>query len=146
MNRRYGLPSIWREMDQLQREMNRLMESSLRPRAVRPLSFPAINVWTSDDSQVITAELPGFRAEDIDIEVTADTLTLSGERKTDQFDVEMQQHRRERKFGRFSRTIQLPFIVDTNQVEAVLKDGILEISLTRAEVDKPKKITAQSLA
>ena len=60
--------------------------------------------------------------------------------------VEMQQHRRERKFGKFSRTIQLPFIVDTNQVEAVLKDGILEISLTRAEVDKPKKITAQSLA
>ena len=144
MYRRYRLPSMWRDMDQLQQEMNRLIESSLRSRTLRPLSFPAINVWTSDDGQVITAELPGVNADNIDIEVSADTLTISGERNPDQFEGDMQPHRRERKFGEFSRTIQLPFIVDTNKVDAVLRDGILEISLTRAEVDKPKKITAQS--
>jgi len=144
MYRRYRLPSMWRDMDQLQQEMNRLIESSLRSRTLRPLGFPAINVWTSDDGQVITAELPGVSADDIDIEVTADTLTISGERNPDQFERDMQPHRRERKFGEFSRTIQLPFIVDTDKVDAVLRDGILEISLTRAEVDKPKKIAAQS--
>ena len=144
MYRRYRMPSILREMDQLQTEMNRLIESSLRPRILKPLSFPAINVWTGENGQLITAEMPGINAEDIDIEVTADTLTLSGVRNPAQFDGQTQVHRRERKFGEFNRTIQLPFMVDTNQVDAVLKDGILEISLIRAEVDKPKKIAAQS--
>ena len=144
MYRRFRLPSIWREMDELQREMNRLIGPSMRQRVLRPLSFPAINIWTNDEGQVITAELPGMKADEIDIEVTNDSLTLSGERKPDQSDVDMQVHRRERNFGKFNRKVQLPFTVDTDRVEAVFRDGILQISLVRAEIDKPKKITAQS--
>ena len=140
MYRRFRVPNIWREMDQLQREMNRLMKSSLEPRYIDPRSFPAINVWTSDDRQIITAELPGFDADDIGINVSADSLVLSGERRPDQIDDEMQLHRQERTFGKFSRSIQLPFMVDTNKVQANFKDGVLEVSLTRAEADKPKKI------
>ena len=140
MYRRLRFPSIWREMDQLQREMNRLMKSSRETRYLGPRSFPAINVWTSDDRQIITAELPDFSADEIGIDVSADSLVLSGERKPDQIDGEVQLHRQERTFGKFSRTIQLPFMVDTNKVQASFKDGVLEVYLTRAEADKPKKI------
>ena len=144
MYRRLRLPSIWREMDQLQREMNRLMESSLGPRSFSSLSFPAINIWTSEEGQVITAEMPGFDTKDIDINITADKLILEGERKPDSVIEDAKYHRQERSHGKFSRSIQLPFMVDTNKVDASFKDGILEISLKRAEVDKPKKITVKS--
>ena len=88
--------------------------------------------------------MPGIDAEDIDIEVTAELLILSGERKPNQSEDDLQYHRKERRFGKFSRTIQLPFMVDTNQVDARINNGILEISLVRAEADKPMKIVAKS--
>jgi HSP20 family protein len=143
MYRRYRMPTIWREMDQLQREMNRLMESPFRPRRYFPVSFPAINILTSEDGQIVTAELPGMKAEDIEINVSADTLVLSGERTLDQAE-DVQYHRQERSHGKFSRSIQLPFMIDPGKVEAVFKDGILEISMVRAEADKPKKIAVKS--
>jgi HSP20 family protein len=143
MYRRMRVPNVWREMDQLQQEMNRLMESSLWPRTIRSHSFPAINLWTSEDAQVITAEIPGIDPDQIDIEVSADTLTISGERLSGPHEEGMHYHRQERRFGKFNRTIQLPFMVDPNQVKASLKNGILEIHLVRAETDKPKKIVAK---
>jgi HSP20 family protein len=130
-------------MDQLQREMNRLMESPFGPRRYFPVSFPAINILTSEDGQIVTAELPGMKAEDIEINVSADTLVLSGERTLDQAE-DVQYHRQERSHGKFSRSIQLPFMIDPGKVEAVFKDGILEISMVRAETDKPKKIAVKS--
>jgi HSP20 family protein len=143
MYRRMRVPNVWREMDQLQQEMNRLMESSLWPRTIRSQSFPAINLWASEDAQVITAEIPGIDPEQIDIEVSADTLTISGERIPGRQEEGMHYHRQERRFGKFNRTIQLPFMVDPNQVGANLKNGILEVRLLRAEADKPKKIVAK---
>ena len=144
MYRRFRLPSIWREMDQFQREMTRLMDPSFGLRMINPQGFPAINIWTSEEGQIITAEMPGFNPEDIDINISADKLILSGERKADQVEGEVQYHRRERSHGKFIRSIQLPFMVDTGKVEASFKDGILEIRLTRAEADKPRKITVKS--
>ena len=137
---RFRVPTIWREMDQLQREMNRLMNASLEMRPFQALSFPAINIWTNEDGQVITAELPGMDADDININVTADSLTLSGERKPDSVGENVRYHRHERTYGEFTRSIQLPFMVNTGKVEAKFTNGILEISLARAEADKPKKI------
>jgi HSP20 family protein len=130
-------------MDQLQREMNRLMEFPLGPRSFGQLSFPAINIWTSEEGQKITAEMPGFNPDDISINVTADKIVLEGERKPDPIAEEATYHRQERSHGLFSRSIQLPFMVDTNKVDASFKDGILEISLVRAEADKPKKIAVK---
>ena len=137
-------PSIWQEMDQLQREMNRLFDSTSRGRVVSAPSYPAINIWTNDDGQLITAEMPGVHPEDINIDVNADALSISGERKPDDVAKDANYHRRERGYGAFSRTIQLPFMVDTNKVEATFKNGVLMIRLPRAEVDKPKKITVKS--
>lgn len=144
MYRRLRIPSIWREMDQLQREMNRLMDSSFGRRTFGSPSFPAINIWTSEDGQVITAELPGFDPKDIDIDVNADKLTLTGERKFEDVKEGVRYHRQERSYGKFVRSIQLPFMVDTTKVDASMKDGVLEIALHRAEADKPKKITVKS--
>ena len=144
MYRRFQRPSIWQEMDQLQREMNRLFDSTSKGRVFNSPSYPAINIWTNEDGQVISAEMPGVHPDDIDIDVTGDALSISGERKPDEVAKDAYYHRRERSYGLFSRTVQLPFMVDTNKVEASFKNGVLLINLPRAEADKPKKIAIKS--
>ena len=141
MYRRFRRPSIWQEMDQLQHEMNRLFNATSKGRVINSPNYPAINIWTNEDGQLISAEMPGVHPDDIDIDVTGDALSISGERKPDDVAKEARYHRRERNYGAFSRTIQLPFMVDTNKVKANFKNGVLLISLPRAEADKPKKIT-----
>ena len=141
----YGPMSPWREMTRLQREMNRLFSDSFSHAGGRVgPSYPAMNVWTNEDGAVVTAELPGVNPQDIDISVVGETLTLSGSRQPDVLQDGEKYHRRERNFGNFSRTFQLPFQVMADQVEAIFKNGVLHISLPRAEEDKPKKITIKS--
>jgi len=144
MYRRFRVPSIWREMDQLQREMNHLFEVSDGKRVLGTPKYPAINLWANEESQFISAEMPGIKADDINIDVTADTLTVSGNRVHDEAVENVNYHRQERGTGNFTRTIQLPFVVDTSSVEANLKNGILDIKLQRVEADKPKKIAVKS--
>lgn len=140
MYRRYQIPNIWQEMDQIQREMNRLFDVTSRGRLFNSPSYPAINIWTNADGQLITAEMPGVKPDDITIDVTGDALSISGERKPDEVAKDAIYHRRERNSGSFSRTVQLPFMVDTNKVEARFEKGVLMINLPRAEADKPRKI------
>lgn len=142
---RYGMMSPWREMEVLQREMNRLFSDtfSLAGGRIAP-GYPAINVWTNEESAVVTAELPGVKPDDIDISVEGDTLTLTGSRQPDELKEGETYHRRERRYGRFTRTFQLPFQVEVDQVEAIFDKGVLHISLPRAEVDKPKKIAIKA--
>ena len=144
MYRHFQRPSIWQEMDQLQREMNRLFDTTSKGHVFSSPSYPAINIWTNNDGQMISAEMPGIYPDDIDIDVTGDALSISGVRKPDEVAKEAHYHRHERNYGSFSRTVQLPFMVDTSKVEASFKNGILLISLPRAEADKPKKITIKS--
>ena len=144
MYRRYQRPSIWQEMDQLQHEMNRLFDATSTGRVFNSPSYPAINIWTNEEGQLISAEMPGVHPGDLDIDVTGDALSISGERVQDEVAKEARYHRRERSYGSFSRTVQLPFMVDTNKVEASFKNGVLLIHLPRAEADKPKKITIKS--
>jgi HSP20 family protein len=144
MYRRFQKPSIWQEMDQLQREMSRLYDATNKGHVFNSPGYPAINIWTNDDGQIISAEMPGVHPDNIDIDVTGDALSISGVRRPDDVLKEARYHRRERNYGSFSRTIQLPFMVDTSKVEASFKNGILLVSLPRAEADKPKKITIKT--
>jgi HSP20 family protein len=137
--RRGYLWSPWQEMERLQREAGRFGMS----RRGAP-AFPAMNVWTSKDGAVLTAELPGVKPDDIDISVVGDTLTLSGTRQAEERSEGTTYHRRERGFGKFTRSFQLPFHVDAGKVEAHFESGVLHVSLPYAEEDKPKKITVKS--
>ncbi len=103
-------------------------------------AFPAMNVWANEEAAAITAELPGVEASDIDIQVKDDVLTLTGERKAPEVPQDAVWHRRERAFGRFTRSIRLPFRIDPGKVEARLSDGILRIAVGRPEEDRPRKI------
>jgi HSP20 family protein len=142
--RRFRTPTTWHEVDRLQREMNRLFEG-YSPRRYRAApSYPAMNIWAQDESLVVTAEVPGVDPENIEVSVVNEMLTLSGERAPDPVEEGAQYHRQERGYGKFSRTIQLPFPVDAQKVEAVFKNGVLHITLPRKEEDKPRKIKVVS--
>jgi HSP20 family protein len=138
--RYYRTPSVWQELDRLQREMNSLFEH--RPRAAA--GYPAMNIWADDESAIITTEVPGVQPEDIDISILNRTLTLKGSRTPDEVGENVRYHRQERGYGKFARTVQLPFRVDAEQVQASFKNGVLEIKLPRAEADKPRKIEVKS--
>jgi HSP20 family protein len=101
--------------------------------------FPALNAYVNQDGVIITAELPGVKPADLDISVQRDALTLSGERHANAEEAKGH-HRRERPQGRFVRTVSLPFAVDPKRVEAGLKNGVLTLTLLRAEEDKPRRI------
>lgn len=144
MSRRYSVPRMWEEMERLQREINSLFNTGSPNRLQIAPSFPALNIWSSEEGQVITAEIPGVEPEDIDISVTGEILTLRGSRKPEEIGEDVRYHRQERGYGRFQRSIQLPFPVEPDQVEATFKSGVLTITLPRAEEDKPRKITVKA--
>ena len=144
MYRRYRTPTIWREMDRLQQDMNRLFGDMNVNRTRKASSFPAINIWAAEESAKVTAEIPGVSKDDLDINVTGDTLTLSGVRSQDDLPEGARYHRQERRFGEFSRSIQLPYTVDVNKVKAVFKNGVLSVDLPRVEAEKPKKIAVKA--
>lgn len=139
----YHSVNPWRDIEQIQREMNRMFRHMSAGPRVAP-SYPAINVWANDEGVVVTAELPGVKPEDIDISVVGDTLTLSGERRPDELQDGEKYHRRERRQGKFTRTFELPFGVEADKVEAMFERGVLHISLPRAEAEKPRKIAVKS--
>ncbi len=139
-------PGLWRvrrfsdvmpEMLQLQREMNRLF-SNVGQKS--PQEYPAVNIWEKDQTAVVTAELPGIDPEKIEISMSGDSLTITGTALQENFSQGETYVRQERGIGNFSRTIQLPFQVDAQAVEARYEKGILTISLPRVKEDLPKKI------
>jgi HSP20 family protein len=133
-------------MEKLHRDVNRLFYDSFSQAGGRvgPTSYPVMNVWSNEDGAVVTAELPGVEAEDIDISVVGDTLTLSGSRPADELEDGEKFHRRERSYGKFNRSFKLPFRIETDQIEASFDKGVLHISVPRSEADKPKKISVKS--
>ena len=144
MYRSFRIPSIWREMDRLQRDMNRLFNSYSPSRLRSAPGYPAINIWANEEGLVVSAEMPGVQIDDINVSVYGNTMTISGVRKSDELPEGARYHRKERGFGDFSRSIQLPLSVNSEQTAASFKDGVLSITLPRAEADKPKKIAIQS--
>ncbi|WP_440660786.1 Hsp20/alpha crystallin family protein [Ensifer sp. 22460] len=125
------------EMRRMQQEMNQRL-SDMTAKAAQ--EFPPVNLWMGEDSVAVTAELPGIAPDDVDLTVRENTLTLAGERGSPAEDEKSVWHRLERVYGSFSRTVQLPFRVDPEQVEARFANGLLEVELHRPETDRPKKI------
>jgi len=100
---------------------------------------PALDLYQSNDNVVAVVELPGMRKEDIEISLHEGMLTISGERKQETPEDEKAE-RSERYIGKFRRSVTLPSRVDTSKVNATYKDGILTVTLPKAEEAKPRKI------
>jgi len=103
--------------------------------------FPLINMAEDKESYFLCAELPGIKAEDLDISITGNRLAISGERKIPSENKSAKYHRREREAGKFSRMLSLPNEVDASKVEAKITDGVLTVTLPKAETAKPRQIT-----
>ena len=102
--------------------------------------MPQAGQWTGPDGVVITAELPGVDPSKLEINAMRDTLTIRGERSRPETTSECSWHRHERGTGAFSRTIELPYTLDAESVDASCRDGVLRISMRRPEADKPRRI------
>ena len=141
MPTRYSIP----RMDRFSREMNHLLNNMLdvAPFVSGHRAFPAVNVWEDGERLYAEAEVPGLSMDDLEIFVVGNELTLKGHRRLPE-DGRRAFHRRERGTGEFSRVITLPVEVNADKVEATLHEGVLTISLPKAETALPRKISIKT--
>jgi HSP20 family protein len=136
----------FREMSSLQERMTRLMSDfrTRTPWAEEEMAqgawVPAVDIYETKDAIVLNVELPGVSKEEISLEVKDNTLTLRGEKKMEKDVKEESYHRMERTYGSFMRAFTLPSTVQQEKVKARFKDGILEVSIPKAEEARPKQI------
>ena len=133
---------------QFRDEVDRLLTGVLGGRPDGPLAGvfrnqPAVNVWEQNDALKVEMEVPGVKSQQLDISVAGGELSVKVD-APEQFEEGVTYHRRERPVGSFSRIVRLPVEVDANRVEADLHDGVLTITLPKAENAKPRKINVTS--
>jgi len=139
----------FRDLVSLREAMDRLFEESfvrpwegpLRPRGMEAL---AVDMYETDDSIVVKATIPGVKPEDLDISVTGDTLTVRGEIRREEEVKEENYLRRERYYGSFCRSLPLLTQVVADDAEAVFEDGVLTLTLPKAEEVRPKTIKVRT--
>jgi HSP20 family protein len=127
----------WREFDRMSRLLSGDASCAVN-------EFPAVNVWVNGEDAVITSEIPGLDHEKTDISVSGNTVTLHGSRPADEKVGVESYHRHELRHGTFSKTVKLPFNIDSGKVHASYRKGILHVSLPKLESEKPKKIKIHS--
>lgn len=101
---------------------------------------PAIDVVEEEDAVKLTAEVPGMTKEDLDVSIDNGVLTLSGEKKEEQSSEQAGYHRVERRYGTFERRIRLPEYVDAENIEATYEDGVLKLTMPKAEGARARSI------
>jgi HSP20 family protein len=151
--RPFGTVDRWepfRNLGDIQSEVNRLFEGFTgRPAGVstpgRPSWVPSLDMHETKDDLVIRMELPGVREKDVTVSITGDLLTVKGERRWDDENRDQKYLHVERAYGQFERLIQLPMAVQTDKVKAAYRDGVLEITLPKAEELKPREIKVDIL-
>ncbi len=136
-----------REMMTLREAMDRLFDDAF----TRPLSLsgnnwsiPAVDMYQTDNEVVVKAALPGIKADEVQINVTGEVLTIKGETKQESETKEKAYHIREQRWGAFERSIVLPTEVVADKAKADFENGILTITLPKAEEVKPKTISIKT--
>ena len=137
----------FRDMMSLRDAMDRMIEESgFRPPA--PFGWGegsmAVDMYETDESVIVKTAIPGVKADDIDVSVTGDTLTVRAETKEEEEIKRESYLRRERRFGSYCRSVTLPGGLETEQAEADYSDGILTLTFPKAEEVKPKSIKVKS--
>ena len=137
------------ELNQMRRQLNELLGSPGTgspgtERRVHPTGYPLLNAWEDEHNFFVEAELPGLDLQDLDISMTdRNTIAIKGSRKEPTVEGG-QWHRRERAFGEFERSLELPGPVDADNVEASFKHGVLTIKLPKAPELRPRKIEVKA--
>jgi HSP20 family protein len=136
------------DFGELRRRMDELFDrfpGGRTPAQRGPVSgvFPPVNLYEAGDGFVLTAEVPGLRAEDIDVSVEANRVTLRGERKVE-YPQDASPHRVERRAGAFRRTVQLPVELDGDKVEAIYRNGVLTLRIPKAPEHQPRRISVKA--
>jgi HSP20 family protein len=138
----------WQEMNTLQRQINRLFEENMLPSTLVETSFakiPAAELQETEDALQLKLELPGIEAKDLDVQVTEKAVYVSGERKSETKTEAKGVTKSEFHYGKFQRLIPLPTRIQNTNVNADYKDGILILTLPKAEAEK-KKVVKVNLA
>jgi HSP20 family protein len=126
-------------------EMNRLHDHFLSGRGLSKRAFQvAVDIREEDDAFYVDAEVPGMSAEDVKVDVEKNVLTLSGERKVEKEEIEDTYRRVERQYGSFTRSFTLPETVDTENIGADLKDGVLALRLPKKNAPTPRSISVNA--
>jgi HSP20 family protein len=135
----------FRDLGDIQGEMNRLFDSFFGRPAQQQAGMervwaPAVDMYETKDELVVTAEVPGVSEKDIHLSITGDMMTLRGERNWNQEIKQENYYRGERWYGRFERTLPLPIPVQSEKVKASYRDGVLTVTLPKAEEIKSREI------
>lgn len=133
------------QVSHLNREINRMFDSFFRGGSLDDGSYgsawaPAVDIHERDDAYVIEAELPGLAKEDIKVSIENNVLTLRGERSSEKKDHRGEYLRMERSYGSFVRSFTLPTTIKSEKAEAEYRDGILTITVPKADEAKPRNI------
>lgn len=134
----------WQEVNSLQRQLNRIFDDVINPEDWGEfgnfVKVPAAELTEADDALHLKLEVPGMEAKDLDIQVTVDRVLISGDRKSETKSEEKGKTRTEFRYGKFSRVIPLPAQVQNTKVTADYKNGILHLTLPKAEAEKNKVV------
>lgn len=133
--------SLARRMESLFDEMvGRGLWRTSEERPLRGSWVPAINILEREDAMVITADLPGLKAEDVDVTVEEGTLSIRGERKLEEVSEGETYHRVERLYGVFERSFTLPNSIDVDKIDARFSNGEMVLTLPKREESKPRSV------
>lgn len=134
----------WQEMNALQRQLNRLFDDALLPDSWGDFGnlakVPAAELTETEEAFQLKLEVPGMEAKDLDIQVTVDHVAIAGERKSETKTEENGRTRSEFRYGKFKRVIPLPARIQNTSVTAEYKDGILNLTLPKAEEERNKVV------
>lgn len=132
----------FRELAAISHRLNRTVDSRYTPRTDDSFGawIPPVDIFERQEHLVIRAELPGVQKDDMDLRIENGVLTLHGERKQESDRTDASTHLTERVYGSFTRSFSLPTTVDAAKVTATYKDGVLEVTVPKAETAKSKKV------
>jgi len=135
-----------REMMTLREAMDRLFDDAFTsPLSLRDgWSAPAIDMYQTDDEVVVRVALPGIKPDDVQINITGDVLHIKGEMKHEEEKQEKAWHMREQRWGAFERSVALPADVVADKAKAEFENGVLTVTLPKAEEVKPKTINIKA--
>jgi len=138
-----------REMMSLRNEMNRLFDRAFEDGPLTQWQPStswglAVDVVENDDAFIVTASVPGMNPDDLDITISDNVLTIKGESTVDETVEEEKYHIRERRYGSFGRSISLPVTVNADGVDADYENGVLTLTIPKAEEVKPRRIAIKA--